>query len=1012
MDVVGENEALQQFFEGAPLGSPCQCGFGSLSAGHAQFHEKGNMAVVFTHFKAFPRREYEKNKGRPAYLQNPEGSQQHLEKVLLVTQKQIQKDYFGVYTTVHHIIGVKVAQAGLSKAQGANGTLENPALDTSLLEEFLGNDFDFGVLQRRLPDTPPYSASDPCSPPQVKGACHWTLRPTVGRTPATLLPSATTPGMPPAHLPQTFSGMGDSGQTHGGFHNCYPNTSHPATPLDQSVSARPGISCSYHQQPMCHNPGASLPPTKKRKHTEALEDSGNCRVWAHHSRPMASGSHSNEVQDHDSEGQKGLPVDLCASALKWQPYRSVPWHSLLNSHYEKLPDVGYRVVTDKGFNFSPADEAFVCQKKNHFQITIHIQVWGSPKFVKTQMGLIPIEMFYLKAFGIKVEATNQIIAIEQSQADRSKKIFNPVKVDILSDQVTKVTLGRLHFSETTANNMRKKGKPNPDQRYFMLVVGLYAANQDQFYLLTAHISERIIVRASNPGQFENDSDALWQRGQVPESVVCHGRVGINTDAPDEALVVCGNMKVMGTIMHPSDSRAKQNIQEVDTNEQLRRIAQMRIVEYDYKPEFASAMGINTAHQTGMIAQEVQEILPRAVREVGDITCENGEKLESFLMVDKDQIFMENVGAVKQLCKLTNNLEERIEELEIWNRKLARLKRLSSWKSSVSEASSISKFSRAVSASSPRRTVHKKPNKVYFSGKRQSCPNWLFQTLVITLIAVMAFCALTIVSLYILSLKDQDRRAPNLPPSNITSSQEPFLPPTASSSVPNTSLMTTQISLQVPEITFCEILPCQETYCCPIWGMKKVFSSPVQRQSEKKEFHQRQWSEYKSKSFLGRDADAFTSSDWGSDWIDTTISSIQIMEIQQIIDHQYCSRSLRCGPGNYNYNIPVNKHTPTNVKFSLEINTTEPLIVFQCKFSLGNICFHSKREAKGIQSHRQVSQEMTQGYQHIWSLPVAPFSDSAYHFRVAAPDLADCSTDPYFAGIFFTDYFFYFYRRCA
>lgn len=66
------------------------------------------------------------------------------------------------------------------------------------------------------------------------------------------------------------------------------------------------------------------------------------------------------------------------------------------------PSIGYQVVTDKGFNFSPADEAFVCQKKNHFQITIHIQVWGSPKFVKTQVGLKPIEMFYLKAFGVKV----------------------------------------------------------------------------------------------------------------------------------------------------------------------------------------------------------------------------------------------------------------------------------------------------------------------------------------------------------------------------------------------------------------------------------------------------------------------------------------------------------------------------------------------------------------------------------------------------------------------------------
>nr|XP_026242433.1 myelin regulatory factor-like protein [Urocitellus parryii] len=907
------------------------------------------------------------------------------------------------------VVGENEALQQFLEAQGPNGTLENPALDTSLLEEFLGNDFDLGALQRQLPDTPPYSASDPCSPPQVKGACSWTLRPAVVQNRATFLHSAAAaaPGMLPAHPAQGTSARSDSGRTPGSFHNCYPNTGHPATAQDQSGSSHLGTSCSYHQQLLCHVSGASLPPAKKRKYTQILDDSEDCRVWAHHSRPLTGRSHNNEVQDLDSEGQNGMPVDQCSPSLKWQPYQSVPWHSLLNSHYEKLPDVGYQVVTDKGFNFSPADEAFVCQKKNHFQITIHIQVWGSPKFVKTQMGLKPIEMFYLKAFGIKVEATNQIIAIEQSQADRSKKVFNPVKIDLPADQVTKVTLGRLHFSETTANNMRKKGKPNPDQRYFMLVVGLYAANQDQFYLLSAHISERIIVRASNPGQFENDSDALWQRGQVPESVVCHGRVGINTDAPDEALVVCGNMKVMGTIMHPSDSRVKQNIQEVDTNEQLRRIAQMRIVEYDYKPEFASAMGINTAHQTGMIAQEVQEILPRAVREVGDVTCENGEKLENFLMVDKDQIFMENVGAVKQLCKLTNNLEERIEELEIWNRKLARLKRLSSLKTSASEASSISKFSRAVSTSSPRRAIPKKSNKVYISGKKQFCPSWVFQTLVIILIAVMAFCALMIVSLYILSLKDQDQRVPDLPPSNITNSQEAILPPTVSPSVLPTSLATTQTSLQVPEITFCEILPCQETYCCPIWGMK----SPVLRQSqEEKKIHQRQGAEEKSNLFPVRDE--LIRSDWQSDWIDTTITSIQIMEIQQIIDHRYCSRSLLCGPGNYNYNIPVNKYTPTNVKFSLEINTTEPLIVFQCKFTLGNICFNSKRETKGFQNQGEVFQEMTQGYQHIWSLPVAPFSDSAYHFRVAAPDLADCSTDPFFAGIFFTDYFFYFYRLCA
>lgn len=45
--------------------------------------------------------------------------------------------------------------------------------------------------------------------------------------------------------------------------------------------------------------------------------------------------------------------------------------------------------------------------------------------------------------------------------------------------------------------------------------------------------------------------------------------------------------------------------------------------------------------------------------------------------------MENVGAVKQLCKLTDNLETRIQELEVWNSRLAKLKRLGSLRSSNS-----------------------------------------------------------------------------------------------------------------------------------------------------------------------------------------------------------------------------------------------------------------------------------------------------------------------------------------
>ncbi|MBZ3875966.1 Myelin regulatory factor [Sciurus carolinensis] len=681
-----------------------------------------------------------------------------------------------------------------------------------------------------LPDSPPDSGSEAYSPQQVNDP-H--LLRTI--TPETLchvgVPSRLEhPPPPPAHLPGPPPPPPPPPHYPVLQRDLYMKAEPPLPPY---AAMGPGlVPADLHHaqqsqmlQHLLQQHGAELPthPSKKRKHSESPPNTLNAQMLngmikqepgtvtalpPHPARapsppwpaqgPLSPGPGSlplsiarvqtppwhppgapspGLLQDNDS--LSGSYLDPNYQSIKWQPHQQNKWATLYDANYKELPMLTYRVDADKGFNFSVGDDAFVCQKKNHFQVTVYIGMLGEPKYVKTPEGLKPLDCFHLKLHGVKadstpvlsqgklpsealgtamLEALNQSINIEQSQSDRSKRPFNPVTVNLPPEQVTKVTVGRLHFSETTANNMRKKGKPNPDQRYFMLVVALQAHAQNQNYTLAAQISERIIVRASNPGQFESDSDVLWQRAQVPDTVFHHGRVGINTDRPDEALVVHGNVKVMGSLMHPSDLRAKEHVQEVDTTEQLKRISRMRLVHYRYKPEFAASAGIEaTAPETGVIAQEVKEILPEAVRDTGDVVFANGKTIENFLVVNKERIFMENVGAVKELCKLTDNLETRIDELERWSHKLATLRRLDSLKSTGSSGAfshAGSQFSRAGSVPHKKRPpkVASKPSVV----PDQACISQRFlQGTIIALVVVMAFSVVSMSTLYVLSLRTEE-----------------------------------------------------------------------------------------------------------------------------------------------------------------------------------------------------------------------------------------------------------------
>lgn len=67
---------------------------------------------------------------------------------------------------------------------------------------------------------------------------------------------------------------------------------------------------------------------------------------------------------------------------------------------------------DKGFLFSTFDDSFVCQKKNHFQLTIHADTNTVPAYVKTNSGTIEaIDSCYLHFFGIKVVPQIKLVLV-------------------------------------------------------------------------------------------------------------------------------------------------------------------------------------------------------------------------------------------------------------------------------------------------------------------------------------------------------------------------------------------------------------------------------------------------------------------------------------------------------------------------------------------------------------------------------------------------------------------------
>jgi hypothetical protein len=114
-----------------------------------------------------------------------------------------------------------------------------------------------------------------------------------------------------------------------------------------------------------------------------------------------------------------------------------------------------------------------------------------------------------------------------------------------------------------------------------------------------------------------------------------GWIGIGTTNPTAKLTVTGDIKATGDIIafSTSDIRLKTNIQPITSA--LDKIDQISGVEYDWNSDLQSTY---TGHDVGVLAQEIEKILPEAVT-----TREDGYKAVKY-----EKIIPLLIQAIKEL----------------------------------------------------------------------------------------------------------------------------------------------------------------------------------------------------------------------------------------------------------------------------------------------------------------------------------------------------------------------------
>ena len=194
---------------------------------------------------------------------------------------------------------------------------------------------------------------------------------------------------------------------------------------------------------------------------------------------------------------------------------------------------------------------------------------------------------------------------------------------------------------------------DPNTTFIRMKIGIEGYPNNTFtnslenagYIGTKHIHMHAL-------QFYTDKTARM-------TITDDGNIGIGTIYPNNNLTLVGtaNKTGGGSWAIYSDRRIKDNIQDYTNG--LAEIAQLRPVTYNYNEK--SGYDDTSTTYVGIIAQEVEGVLPNTVSELDDTDGSSG--IADLKQFDGSEVLWTLVNAVKELKTENEALKSRVEALE-------------------------------------------------------------------------------------------------------------------------------------------------------------------------------------------------------------------------------------------------------------------------------------------------------------------------------------------------------------